>query len=95
MKYELKEALVTWNDTRLVSDKITAEIEALKERRRELCDRMEKAVTLVETCLPGDFDEEPLGLKIGDDYIVVVSYDTCVCVQVVDFNLREEIISGV
>jgi len=95
MKPELVAALETWNDTRLVMDKLTAEIEARKERRRELSDRLEKAVTLVETLLPEDFDEEPLGVKIGDDYIVIVSYDTCVCVQVVDFKLREDIISGV
>jgi hypothetical protein len=92
MNPALVEALTTWNDTRLASNKLTVEIDALKARRRELDDRLEKTVTLVETILPGDFDEEPIGLRIGDDYIVVVSYDTCVCVQVVDFNLREEIL---
>jgi tetrahydromethanopterin S-methyltransferase subunit G len=86
--------LQEWNDDRLEMIKVQKEIANLEARVKCLRERMDNVPRRLENTL---FRlEQPLGMKIGDDYIVVIhaDHDDSFHIQVVDFNLREEIKSS-
>ena len=83
--------LTDWNNLRLDRENVKAEIAALETRVECLGDRMRSVHRSIESDL--FFIEQPYGLKIGEDYIIVIrdSDQDVFTIQTVDFNLREEI----
>ena len=91
MTPETTRIITKWHQDRLDVSDLKKQIHALTVDVATLEKRMGQATIDLENTL---FSlEQPLGLKIGDDYVVVVQ-DTRsddFVIQVVDFNLREEI----
>jgi hypothetical protein len=87
----VQDLLNKWNDLRIERLGVKASIATLETRVDQIEDQMRSVHIAVE----GDlyFIEQPYGLKIGDDYIVVIrdAEQEEFTIQVVDFNLLEEI----
>jgi len=91
MTPETTRLLTQWNQDRLAVQKLRERLHAIAADIA----LVEKRMGSIPIALEGSLFsmEQPLGLKIGDDYIVVIQ-DTQsdeFSIQVVDFNLREEI----
>lgn len=88
---ETEEQLRVWNAARLETVKVRKEIDELNTRLVSLHERMDDVSRRLENIL---FNlEQPIGLKIGEDYVVVIQ-DPCsdnFTVQTVNFDLRQEI----
>jgi hypothetical protein len=94
LKIATEKLLKEWNDDRLEMIKVRVEIAFLEARVEYLQNRMDDVPRRLENTL---FRlDQPLGMKIEDDYIVVIhdERDDSFHIQVVDFNLREEIKSS-
>ncbi len=89
---EIEEQLKGWNKARLEIIEVRGEIERIQIRAKYLQGQMDSVALKLENTL---FNlEQPFGLKIGGDYIVVIQdpqTDNFV-IQTVDFNLREELL---
>ena len=83
--------LTDWNTLRLEREDVQDEIKALEARVDCLSDRMIDIKRAIESEL--FFIEQPYGLRIEDDYVVVIRDEERdqFTIQTVDFNLREEI----
>lgn len=88
---ETEEQLQVWNAARLDMLETQEEIKILEARVKCLRDQMDSVPQRLENII---FNlEQPLGLKIGEDYVVVIQ-DPCndrFVIQTVDFNLCQEI----
>ena len=89
---ETEEQLKAWNVARLEMVKTREEIDELNARLVSLHEHMESVSRRLENIL---FNlEQPIGLKIGDDYVVVIQdprSDNFV-IQTVNFDLRQELL---
>jgi phosphopantetheine adenylyltransferase len=86
--------LKEWNDARLEIMTNQRGIENLEARIKYLRDRMDDITRGLENVI---YDlEQPLGLRIGDDYVVLIqdSRDDSIVIQTVNFNFRQEIIDS-
>jgi phosphopantetheine adenylyltransferase len=94
MKSEVAELLRHWNDDRLEMVQVQERIANFQARVDVLRDRMDEVPSQLESILFGL--AQPIGLRIHDDYIVVVEDDhtDCFVIQTVDFSLREGIINS-
>lgn len=91
---ETEEQLKAWNDARLEIMTNHEGIEKLKARVVYLRDRMNDVERRLEDAIINL--EQPIGLKIGEDYIVVIQdpHSTDCTIQNVNFNFRQEIIDS-
>jgi len=85
---ETEEQLKAWNADRLEMIKVQKEIDELNTKLVGLHEHMEGVSRRLENIL---IDlEQPLGLKIGEDYVVIIQ-DPCsdvFTIQTVNFDLR-------
>ncbi len=91
MPPEIEEQLKIWNDARLETVKVRKEIDELNTRLVSLHERMDGVSRKLENIL---FNlEQPIGLKIGEDYVVVIQdpYSDDFTIQTVNFDLRQKI----
>jgi phosphopantetheine adenylyltransferase len=94
MKSEVAELLRHWNDDRLEMIQVKERIANFQARVDALQDRMDGVPTQLENILYSL--KQSIGLRIEDDYIVVIEDDhtDCFVIQTVDFDLREEILNS-
>ncbi len=90
MKSEVVELLRHWNDDRLEMIKVRERIANFQARVDSLRDRMDGVPTQLENIL---FSlDQPIGLRIEDDYIVVIHDDSTdhFIIQTVNFTLERK-----
>jgi hypothetical protein len=90
MTPEIMKQLVKWNDARRERNGTQAGIDTLRERALELDEQMRTIETIVNRSIP-ELDS-PVGVKIGDDFVVVIDYNSCVGIEVIDFKTSEELL---
>jgi hypothetical protein len=91
MKLELLEAFTRWNEGRLELEKLREKSETIADAMDEVSAAMRKATESASELL-WNIGPKPVGVKIGDDYVVATEFEGDIHISSVNFKTREEII---